>query len=239
MFSLQIGMAMEGPTDAIVAKAGLSAFLNTSFTTLTLQPQIPPGKTGAGWSGVFWWCRQVASQGYSNLIQSPALAALDVIIIQVDADVAATDYQAGNIEAPPFNDLPCEHSCPPASDTVHALYQVVLGWLQPAKPEERAVICIPSKCIEAWAAAALYGRGDPQLLEELECYYEVISYLQKKPAKERLIRMQSEPGKPPRLRKVKKKFEDAQEIITKRWNEVKDNCPQAARFQEAVEAALT
>lgn len=238
MSSLQIGMAVEGPTDAIVVQAGLSAFLRSTFTAVTLQPDTPLGKIGAGWSGVFWWCRQIASQGYSNLMESPVLTCLDLVIIQVDADVAEKTYQSAKIDDPSFDDLPCEYPCPPASDTVSALHEVVLGWLEPARPESRAVICIPSKCIEAWAAAALYGRYDPQLVTDLECFQEVATYLLKKPARERLIKMQPEPGRPPRLRKIKKKFEQAQQTITRRWSEVKDYCPQAARFQEAVEIAL-
>ena len=59
--------------------------------------------------------------------------------------------------------LPCEYPCPPASDTVAELYDVVCGWLAPSRPGDKAVICIPSKCIEAWVAAALYGLGDPVL----------------------------------------------------------------------------
>lgn len=231
-------MAVEGPTDAIVIEAGLSAFLNSSFTVVTLQPQVPPGKTGSGWSGVFGWCRQVVSQGHSSLMKNPILTYLDLVIIQVDADVAATTYKAGNIYDQPYNDLPCEYPCPPASDTVHALHEAVLAWLQPAKPGKNAVICIPSKYIETWAAAALYGDHDPELLEDLECSYKVLNYLQNKPSRERLIRMQSEPGKQKRQRKVKSKFQKAQQIITKRWNVVKDSCPQAAIFQEAIEAAL-
>jgi len=233
MSDLRIGMTVEGPTDAMVLEAGLSAFLQSSFTSVTLQPQIPPGKSGAGWSGVFWWCRQIGSQGYSSLVESPILNHLDLVIIQVDADVAGMPYSSAKIDDPPYNDLPCEYPCPPASRTVGALHNVVRGWLDPSRPGAKAVICIPSKCIEAWAAAALYGPNDPDLVDDLECSFEVIPYLHAKPAKERLVRIRE--GK---WRKEPGKFKRAQQTISNRWSDVKYYCPQAAHFQEEVEGAL-
>jgi hypothetical protein len=233
MSDLLIGMVVEGPTDALVLEAGLSAFLQASFTSVTMQPQTPPGKSGAGWSGVFWWCRQLVSQGYATLSESPTVQQLDLIIIQVDADVAGMTYESANIDDPPYDDLPCEYPCPPASKTVRALYNVVVSWMRPTQLGAKAVICIPSKCIEAWVAAALYGSNDPDLVENLECSFAVETYLQAKPARERLIRRQGD-----RLRKVTRKFRGAQQTISTRWKDVKNSCPQAAQFQHAVEAAL-
>jgi len=48
MSNLRIGLVVEGPTDAIVLKAGLAAFLNDPFIASTLQPEIPPDKRGTG-----------------------------------------------------------------------------------------------------------------------------------------------------------------------------------------------
>ncbi|MCF8031331.1 MAG: hypothetical protein K9K39_10595, partial [Desulfohalobiaceae bacterium] len=152
---------------------------------------------------------------------------------QVDADVAGMTYNSAKIDDPPSNDLPCEYPCPPASRTVDALYNVVRGWLDPSHPGAKAVICIPSKCIEAWAAAALYGPNDPDLVDNLECSFEVIPYLQAKPANERLVKVHE--GK---WRKVKGNFKKAQHTISSRWSDVKNYCPHAARLQEEVERAL-
>lgn len=233
MSDLRIGLAVEGPTDAIVLKASLAAFLDTQFVAVTLQPEIPAGKTGTGWGGVVRWCRQVASLEYATLSEPPILQHQDLVIIQIDTDVAQCRYAAANIENPPFNDLPCERPCPPASDTVNALYHVVCGWLTPTCLGPKGIVCIPSKCIEAWAAAALYGESDPDLVEGLECSYDVVGYLQARPARERLIRMHNG-----RFRKLKNKFEKAQRKITERWGSVKRYCPQAEIFQEAVEGAF-
>lgn len=84
MSNLRIGLVVEGPTDAIVLKAGLAAFLNDPFIASTLQPEIPPDKKGTGWGGVFWWCRQMAALGYRSLGQHPTLDHFDVVVIQVD-----------------------------------------------------------------------------------------------------------------------------------------------------------
>lgn len=234
MSELRIGLAVEGPTDALVLEAGLNAFLRKPFISVHLQPQVPPGKTGNGWGGVFWWCRQMGSQGYGTLEDNPVLDSLDLVIIQVDADVAAMSYASANIQNPPNQDLPCESPCPPASDTVDALIEVVRGWLSPSLPDAKAVICIPSKCIEAWVAAALYGQSDHHLVQDLECSCDVVNYLHGKPARERLVRMQPEPDRPPRMRKISSKFRQAQARITSSWPFVLQTCPQAEAFQEDV-----
>jgi hypothetical protein len=238
MSELRIGLAVEGGTDALVLQAGLDAFLDKPFVAVQLQPEVPPGKTGAGWGGVFWWCRQVGTLGYETLDSNPMLEHIDLAIIQIDADVAAMSYESANISRAPNDDLPCEFPCPPASDTVHALQKVVVGWLALSRPGKKTVICIPSKCIEAWVAAALYGATDSGVLENLECSYDIVNYLHRKPSRERLIKMQPEPGKARRLRKIKTRFQKAQPRITSSWAFVTQACPQAKAFQKAVVQAV-
>jgi hypothetical protein len=233
MSDVRIGLAVEGPTDAIVLRAGLTAFLRVPFTVATLQPQTPPGQSGTGWGGVFRWCRQAAAVRALSLADNPLLQNHDIIIIQVDADVASFEYGQAGIWEPPVRDLPCEKPCPPASDTVDALNRVVCGWLAPTLPGPKGLVCIPSKCMEAWVAAALYGERDPGLMEGLECPYDVVSYLHKRSAKERLIR-----SKNGSLHKVKSRYARVENEITQCWNRIKEYCPQAERFQEAVEGAF-
>jgi len=55
MSDLSIGLVVEGPTDALVIKAGLRYILDNPFTYATLQPQVLPGEFGGGWGGVFRW----------------------------------------------------------------------------------------------------------------------------------------------------------------------------------------
>jgi hypothetical protein len=233
MSNLRIGLVVEGPTDAIVLKAGLAAFLNDPFIASTLQPEIPPDKKGAGWGGVFWWCRQMAALGSPSLEQHPTLDHFDLVVIQVDADVAGFNYHDANIQAWHLNDLPCEFPCPPASDTVNALCDVICGWLSPSDPGAKSIICIPSKCIETWVAAALYARADSGLATDLECSYEITAYLHAKPARSRLIRMHD--GRP---RKIKTRYLAIEPNIKRHWKDVCHFCPEAKKFQSAVKNAI-
>jgi hypothetical protein len=233
MSKLKIGMVVEGPTDAIVLQAGLTAFIKTPFTAITLQPQVSPGSSGTGWSGVYRWCRQVASLKSGTLSENPILLNLDLVIIQIDADVAGMSYADAGIHEPAFNDLPCERPCPPASDTVGLLFRVVQGWLLPTRPGDYGIICVPSKCIEAWVAAGLYSQTAPELMDELECSYTIIDYFQQKPARERLIR--SKKGKP---KKIRSRYLEVSETLSKEWENITQYCPQAGLFQEAVEDSM-
>ena len=114
---LRIAVAVEGPTDAIVIGAILDGLLpDTDFVFQTLQPEGSSafdtgtsGETGVGWVGVYRWCRQSASEGGGSVSGSSVLSFHNVLIIQVDADVAGTNYCSGSIRDAPRNDLPCEN----------------------------------------------------------------------------------------------------------------------------------
>ena len=109
---LRIAAVVEGPTDAIVLQAILSALLpDTDFEFQTLQPEgsiafgSPSfGRTGAGWAGVYRWSRQAACEGEGSVSGSSALSYHDVV--HVDADVAGKTYASGNIQDAPHEDLP-------------------------------------------------------------------------------------------------------------------------------------
>ncbi len=233
MSKLKIGMVVEGPTDAIVLQAGLAAFVKTPFTAITLQPQVSPGSSGTGWSGVYRWCRQVASLKSGTLSENPILLNLDLVIIQIDADVAGMSYADAGIHKPVLNDLPCEMACPPASDTADLLFRVVHGWLSPTRPGDSGVICVPSKCIEAWVAAGLYSQKDPEIMDDLECSNTILAYFQNKPSRERLIR--SKKGKP---KKIRSRYLEVSESLSKEWENITNYCPQAKLFQKSVENSL-
>jgi len=233
MSELKIGMIVEGPTDALVLQAGMTAFLKVPFTVRALQPQVPPGSSGTGWSGVYRWCRQVASFQSETLSDNPILQNLDLIIIQIDADVAGMSYADAGIHEPVLNDLPCKKPCPPASDTVDLLFRVVQGWLSPTMPGDSGVICVPSKYIEAWVAAGVYSQTDPELMDDIECSDAILAYFQNKPARERLIR--SKDGKP---KKITRRYLGISESLTKEWENITRYCPQAGLFQKAVEDSM-
>ena len=85
------------------------------------------------------------------------LLQFDLLIIHVDADVAALEYMRANIVADNSDvSLPCEQPCPPPSSTTNALRQVVLSWCGESSTPNRTVLCVPSKSTEAWVVAMLF-----------------------------------------------------------------------------------
>jgi hypothetical protein len=242
MSDYQIGVVAEGPTDRIVIEAALQAILQgRAFTVTQLQPDTSDalanggfGRLGAGWGGVYQWCRQIFNMG-ENLASHPALNRFDLIILHLDADVAEKKYGDAGIADPVNDDLPCVKPCPPAEDSVAALRQVVLGWLGlNAKLPRPFVFCIPSKCTECWVFVALYGQSHSNALTDIECDPDVARYLAQKPAKERLIRIKDK-----KTKKMPNRYSEQSDRISRRWGYVADICRQAYVFDMEVAAVLT
>jgi hypothetical protein len=160
---LRIALVAEGPTDRLMVEAILRAVMPRPFILKQLQPEMSQafghaGGNGGGWSGVYKWCVDAAHQGGGRLSGNGLLRiTYDLLIIHVDADVAGVSYGSGNITPMPSDlALPCARPCPPVEDTVNALRAVLLSWCGENKPPPRIVLCIPSKSMEAWVAAALF-----------------------------------------------------------------------------------
>jgi hypothetical protein len=147
-------LACEGPTDKVLVEAAVANHVGDYVVTV-LQPELSSmqdqGPFGGGWKGVRRWCQQVREQGSLPHVLNSG----DALIIHVDADVASDD------------EINCERTCPPASDTTDAVRQVVKGWLGEAELPSRAVLCVPSKATEAWALAGLFPADG--LLTNIEC----------------------------------------------------------------------
>ncbi len=241
MSDYTIGIVVEGPTDRIVIEAALQSILAGKTYTLTqLQPESSEalgndvfGTTGTGWGGVYQFCRQIVSMG-EGLANHPSLRRYDFLIIHLDADVAEKKYSDANITMPPANDLPCVKPCPPADDTVQALKRVVLGWLSIDDQHPRSfVMCIPSKCTEAWVGTALYGCTDGEELNDIECKHDIENYLAQKPAGERLIRNRG--GK---MKKIVARYSEKSDQIRDQWGYVTRKCEQALLFTEDITALI-
>ena len=88
---LRFAVTVEGPTDAIVLEAILTALLpDDEFVFQTLQPEGSAafgsahfGSTGTGWAGVYRWSRQAVSEGGGSVSESSALSNHDVLIVHV------------------------------------------------------------------------------------------------------------------------------------------------------------
>lgn len=150
---LRIGLVVEGATDGIVLRAAISSLLpNRELEFTIIQPDfsVALGGTGEGWSGVYRWCRQAASEGEGSVSGSIALLNHDVIVIQIDADAAEGTYQKQKLYYEAAADLPCVKPCPPADATTNALRHVVLRWMNEPTLPPKCVFCTPSKNMEAW-----------------------------------------------------------------------------------------
>ena len=223
---LRIAAAVEGPTDAIVLRAILTALLpDTEFEFQTLQPEgstafstAPFGRTGSGWAGVYRWGRQAVLEGRGSVSGSSVMSYHDVLILQVDADVAGKTYSSGSIQDAPREDLPCEEPCPPPSRTTNALRAVILNWLGEKDCPTRVVLCTPSKSTETWVLAATWPDNDVIRRGDWECHPNPEGQL----------------GALPKKRRFKKRPDDyrhKQSEIGEAWPNVSARLSEAARFE--------
>ena len=230
---LRIAAAVEGPTDAIVLQAILSALLpDTKFVFQTLQPEesaafgsVSFGTRGGGWVGVYRWSRQAVLEGGGSVSGSSVLYNHAILIIHVDADVAGETYANGNIKDAPHEDLPCEEPCPPPDSTTNALRAMILNWLGKHECPLRIVLCTPSKSIEAWVLAALWPDKDMILQGNWECYPNPGRQLGALPK-----------GK--RFGKRRDDYRNRQREIGKAWPKVSARLTEAARFTREFLAAI-
>ena len=230
---LRIAAVIEGPTDAIVLEAILSALLpDTDFEFQTLQPEgsvafgsAPFNRTGVGWVGVYRWSRQSVCEGGGSVSGSSALPYHDVLIVHVDADVASKTYADGNIQDAPYEDLPCEEPCPPPDGTTNALRAVVLNWLGEHECPPRIVLCTPSKSIETWVLAAIWPENDVIRRDDWECRPNPEGQLAALPGHRR-------------FKKRPDDYRRKQSEIAKAWPEVSARLTEAARFEAEFLAAL-
>ena len=218
---LRIAAAVEGPTDAIVVQAVIEALLpETEFEFQTVQPETSAAfsTTGAGWVGVYRWSRQTVEEGGGSFSGSAVLSFHDVVILQIDADVAGTTYASGSISDAPGNDLPCEKSCPPPTATTNELRSVVLNWLGEKNVPSQLIFCMPSKSMETWVFAALCPDNRMVKRPDWECRDNPESQMGTLPKAQRF-------GKTPADYRARR----GQMIAN--WSSVASRLSEAARFQ--------
>lgn len=225
MSELHIGLVAEGPTDQIVIESALRAILGRPIVVTLLQPEATRPKRGEGWCGVLKWCLEQRGLGFERLEDDPTLGLYDLIVLHLDADVADKAYvDCGFCMTDPAVDLsalPCAAPCPPAVATVDQLQAVLLGWLGLAAPGPRTMLCLPSKAIESWVAAAWLPADHALLAGDLECVAALADRLKGLP-----LAM--------RIRKTRREYAAASLAIRQHWSTVCDRCEQAERFQQAV-----
>ena len=230
MSDLNIGVVVEGKTDTIVLEAALKSILDKPFILNQLQPEESDafahgghGITGGGWGGVYKWCRQIATTGYTSFIANPLFNKFDALIIHLDADVTESNYSDYGITDPPTHNLPTNDNS--VKQRAYSLHMILLSWLEHAKKDKKAIFCIASWCTETWVAVAIYGRVDSTLLNNVEENKNIYQYMYQKPASQRLLRIKN--GKE---KKLSSKYTEISSDITNNWAFVKQYCSSAAVF---------
>lgn len=228
MSDLRVALVAEGPTDAIVIEAALKALLPRSFVLTLLQPEPTLPKLGAGWGGVLRWCQDFATRGHARLEDDPTLPGFDLFVVHVDADVAECAYAdvSGDIANIALESnwpaLPNNVACPPPTGSVDIMRTCVLSWAKLEAPGPRTVLCIPSKAIDTWLAAAALNNGH-ELLASIECNLNVEGNLAALPIAERIKKSRSE-------------YLAREGVVTDKWSAVRARCTQAQRFSIDVAA---
>ena len=218
---LRIGLVVEGHTDSVVLRAAISSLLPTrelQFTVVQPDFSVAFGGTGEGWSGVYHWCRQAASEGGGSVSGSIALLNHDAIVIQLDADVAEETYQRGHIYDETTIDLPCVQPCPPANATTDALRIVALRWMNSAALPTKCVFCTPSKTMEAWVMKALFPQNTHVKSHNWECHSSPEGQLGQQP-------------KPSRIAKSRRDYESRRQELIEGWPRVR-SLSEAERFSQ-------
>lgn len=218
---VRVAFVLEGPTDYVVLRAAVRALLNgRDFEPTVIWPEMNENlaaQTAGGWGGVYKWCRQAVAQTGTPLRNNPLFAVHDVLVVQVDADVARSKYSDYRILDAPHSDLPCESACPPPSATTDALRGVVLGWMDEASVPPRTVLCTPSKNIETWVLVALFPGDESARKANVECRWDGEVRLRKY-------------GLIKSGQKLVGKYRAREDDIRNAWQQVRRACGEAERF---------
>ena len=228
MSDIRVALVAEGPTDAIVIEAALKALLPRPFVLTPIQPEPTRPRLGSGWGGVLRWCVEFASRGHARLEDDPTLPGFDLFVIHADADIAESAYTNVSPETAALASerqwpaLPCAVPCPPPEGSVDEMRHRLLAWASLQAPGPKTVVCVPSKAIDAWLAAAVFDTGH-HLLAALECNVNLVAQLSALPQAER-------------VRKTSREYLAREKQITGAWSVVRQRCSQAERFSNDIAA---
>jgi ABC-type branched-subunit amino acid transport system ATPase component len=108
---------------------------------------------------------------------------------------------------------------PPAVDSVNGLKAAITSWTGLGILGD-IKLCIPSKSIDAWLAAAVFY-GDSKLMNNIECE-NMASKLEQLP-------------KNLRIKKSQRVYQNYAEKIAENWDQVRQLCTQADAFQQEMQ----
>lgn len=217
-------MVCEGPSDRAIIEAILDYYLG-DFEPRAIQPPMTAacgdsGPFGGGWKGIQAWCKQeaMASSGLDSILDNS-----DLLIIQVDSDVAADD------------EIGLAKPCPPPNDSANEIRVLILKWLGVSQVPDKVILCTPSMASETWALVAIFPHDasvvgchpPPADGECIECRTDIKMRL-KTSGKKLSIKLVS--GQTGKLKNQARGYRVQQKKITKAWPNVVKVCSEAARF---------
>jgi hypothetical protein len=230
---VRIALVAEGPTDKVVIEAAIRCILGEApFILRQLQPEesiafLDPAD-GTGWGGVYRWCLKAISRSNGAIETDVLFVSYSLLILHLDADVAAEEYANAGINHP-VNNLPCSLPCPPASASTDRLRAVLLSWIGRDAIPGRTVLCTPSKSTDGWVLCALYPDDQAVQAGAIECLMQPHNRLQAKPKNGRLVS-----GGKKRLQAYRARAPE----MSASWPNVRGACSEAARFSQEIEVAL-
>lgn len=233
---MNIGTVVEGPSDRLVLEAILDRLCPGEPRYFRLQPTETFGQTGTGWKGVRRWCRETWRRPGSSLekiLSGAAGPPLDLLIIQVDAEVAAeTDLQEGNETIIAGIQQPC----PPIQLTIDKLGQVIqTGWLKKDKRPAQVILAIPAQDIEHWTFAALFPDDELCRRADYECMKKGATR-QKHPGYRLTLKKYGKhlSRKDNKVQKSGRQYRKLAPRVAADWEAVCGRCSQARQFDQDI-----
>jgi len=228
---MNIGTVVEGPTDRLVIMAMINRIIPGEHRFFRLQPMVTFDQTGTGWKGVRRWCRDTwrrPGMDLENFLSDSAGPALDLLVIQLDADVAnAPDLIDDSRPA-----MEIQKPCPPIEDTADGLRGVIHLWLNRDELPESVVPAIPAQDIEHWAFAAFFPEDPCCQRKDYEC---------PKPNKESPAHLLSlkrygklTTRRSGKIKKSERSYQKSMDPISCNIEHIEHICTQGRRFAEAI-----
>lgn len=224
---LRVGIVAEGIADYHILLSAVRSVLDEERPIIPalLQPEESvafsgggdAGPLGGGWKGVGKWCLQAARRGGGSL--SGGIWAFDVLILHLDADIAANESDPGS----GLLGLPCDKPCPPANATTDGLRQVMLRWIGENNVPDRVVLCTPSKSTDSWVMEAFFPADKEMLRLGKECHPSPESRLSQQPKARRF---------------TKKDYRNKAKAFGARWRSVAAALSEARRFEAEFSEAV-
>lgn len=241
-----VGIVCEGPRDYDMIRETVLRFTDQDILFLSIQPDNSISSPfGDGWKGVWRWC--IENTGINSDYFYKINPHIDLLIIQIDADVARCEKEAycksisiscaGQLNEDPLNCSiaktgSCPQTLPPnalcdgsINSRIEFLENVLKSGLC-ATDNAPVLFLVPCDSTDSWIIAALEESiTEPETIND--------------PWRTIIARGKFYHGV--RIHGDKKSRDPYRQLIMQvcqNWDTVKKKCPQAAIFEEKVKVAL-